>query len=103
MVMPKEKGDVAPLLGQSVLQRFDFKYTQGSGRLVLTKVEPDEPARPAKNVTTPVQAGNSITPGQHDKAVARSLLPFCIVTGWFCVGQVSLPLAGSGRRRRLGG
>jgi clan AA aspartic protease (TIGR02281 family) len=44
VVMPKEKGDVAPLLGQSILQRFDFKYTQGSGRLVLTKVEPDEPA-----------------------------------------------------------
>jgi clan AA aspartic protease (TIGR02281 family) len=47
VVMPKEKGDVAPLLGQSFLQRFDFKYTQGSGRLVLTKVEPDEPAAAA--------------------------------------------------------
>ena len=44
VVMPKDKGDVAPLLGQSFLQRFDFKYTQGSGRLILTKVEPDEPA-----------------------------------------------------------
>jgi clan AA aspartic protease (TIGR02281 family) len=43
VVMPKEKGDVAPLLGQSFLQRFDYKYTQGAGRLVLTKVEPDEP------------------------------------------------------------
>jgi predicted aspartyl protease len=32
------------VLGQSILGRFDFKYTQGSGRLVLTKVEPDEPA-----------------------------------------------------------
>ena len=53
MVMPKEKGDVAPLLGQSFLQRFDFKYTQGSGRLVLTKVEPDEPAAtPAKATTS---------------------------------------------------
>jgi hypothetical protein len=48
VVMPKEKGDVAPLLGQSILSRFDFKYTQGSGRLVLTKVEPDEPAAPQK-------------------------------------------------------
>jgi clan AA aspartic protease (TIGR02281 family) len=45
VVMPKDKGDVAPLLGQSILGRFDFKYTQGSGRLVLTKVEPDEPER----------------------------------------------------------
>jgi clan AA aspartic protease (TIGR02281 family) len=26
VVMPKDKGDVAPLLGQSFLQRFDFKY-----------------------------------------------------------------------------
>ena len=43
VVMPKEKGDVDPLLGQSFLERFDFKYTQGSGRLILTKVEPDEP------------------------------------------------------------
>jgi clan AA aspartic protease (TIGR02281 family) len=49
VVMPKDKGDVAPLLGQSFLQRFDYKYTQGSGRLVLNKVEPDEPtAAPGK-------------------------------------------------------
>jgi hypothetical protein len=43
-VMPKEKGNVPPLLGQSFLRHFDYKYIQGSGRLVLTKVEPDEPA-----------------------------------------------------------
>ncbi len=47
VVMPKDKGDVNPLLGQSILQRFDYKYTQGAGRLVLNKVEPDEPAVPA--------------------------------------------------------
>jgi len=53
VVMPKEKGDVAPLLGQSILGRFDFKYTQGSGRLVLTKVEPDEPVKsPGKGNTS---------------------------------------------------
>jgi clan AA aspartic protease (TIGR02281 family) len=46
VVMPKEKGDVPPLLGQSFLERFDYKYTQGAGRLVLTRVEPDEPATP---------------------------------------------------------
>ncbi|MGO9470255.1 MAG: TIGR02281 family clan AA aspartic protease [Isosphaeraceae bacterium] len=46
VVMPKDKGDVEPLLGQSILQRFDYKYTQGAGRLVLNKVEPDEPAVP---------------------------------------------------------
>jgi predicted aspartyl protease len=50
VVMPPEKGDIAPLLGQSILQRFDFKYTQGSGRLVLTKVEPVEPAPPRGKV-----------------------------------------------------
>ena len=44
VVMPKEKGDVDPLLGQSFLERFDFKYTQGAGQIVFTKVEPDEPA-----------------------------------------------------------
>jgi clan AA aspartic protease (TIGR02281 family) len=49
-VMPKEKGEIAPLLGQSILQRFDYKYTQGSGRLVLNKVEPDEPAAPSGKV-----------------------------------------------------
>ena len=48
VVMPKDKGDVAPLLGQSFLQRFDFKYTQGSGRLILNKVEPNEPTTPKK-------------------------------------------------------
>ncbi len=54
VVMPKEKGDVAPLLGQSFLQRFDFKYTQGSGRLILTKVEPDDTAAtpPGKGTTS---------------------------------------------------
>jgi len=43
-VLPKEKGEVSPLLGQSFLRHFDYKYAQGSGRLVLTKVEPDAPA-----------------------------------------------------------
>jgi hypothetical protein len=37
-------GDVPPLLGQIFLRHFDYKYAQGSGRLVLTKVEQDQPA-----------------------------------------------------------
>lgn len=50
VVMPKEKGDIDPLLGQSFLQRFDIKLTQGAGRVVFTNVEPDDPsAPPAKN------------------------------------------------------
>jgi hypothetical protein len=40
--MPKDHADVFPLLGRSILQRFDYKYTQGSGRLVLTTVESDD-------------------------------------------------------------
>ncbi len=44
VAMPDEKGDVALLLGQSFLHHFDYKYTQGTGRLALTKVEPDGPA-----------------------------------------------------------
>jgi clan AA aspartic protease (TIGR02281 family) len=43
-VIPHEKGDVPPLLGQSFLRHFDYKYAPGSGRLVLTKVEPHQPA-----------------------------------------------------------
>jgi clan AA aspartic protease (TIGR02281 family) len=43
-VMPRERGDVPPLLGQTFLRHFDYKYTQGSGRLVLTKVEADRPS-----------------------------------------------------------
>jgi clan AA aspartic protease (TIGR02281 family) len=58
VVMPKEKGKVASLLGQSILGRFDFKYTQGSGRLVLTKVEPDESATtPRKNTGSKKKRG----------------------------------------------
>ena len=44
-VIPAGKGESPPLLGQSFLQHFDYKYTQRTGRLVLTKVESDEPIR----------------------------------------------------------
>ncbi len=44
VVMPQEKGDIDPLLGQSFPRRFDIKLTQGAGGVTLTKVEPDEPA-----------------------------------------------------------
>jgi predicted aspartyl protease len=40
VVMPADRVNIVPLLGQSSLERFDFKYKQGSGRLALTKVEP---------------------------------------------------------------
>jgi clan AA aspartic protease (TIGR02281 family) len=38
-VMLKEKGTVPPLLGQSFLRHFHYRYSQGSGRLFLTRVE----------------------------------------------------------------
>jgi clan AA aspartic protease (TIGR02281 family) len=44
-VIPAGKGESPPLLGQTFLQHFDYKYTQRTGRLVLTKVESDEPIR----------------------------------------------------------
>jgi predicted aspartyl protease len=59
-VLPEAKGDVPPLLGQSFLRHFDYKYAQGSGRLVLTKVEPDQPA----SRSGPPAAG---TRGQTDR------------------------------------
>jgi len=58
VVMPKEKGEVAPLLGQSFLRHFDYKYTQGAGHLVLTKVEPDAlAAQTGKNLGTTKKHG----------------------------------------------
>jgi clan AA aspartic protease (TIGR02281 family) len=53
VVMPRDRGDVAPLLGQSFLQRFDYKYTQGSGRLILNKVEPNEPVTKPRKGNSP--------------------------------------------------
>jgi clan AA aspartic protease (TIGR02281 family) len=69
VVMPTDKGDTPPLLGQSFLQHFDYKYTQKTGRLVLTKVEPDKPipgagAKPHGKTgvgTTPKKAGKAST------------------------------------------
>ena len=44
-VIPAEKGESPPLLGQSFLRNFDYKYTQKTGRLVLTKIESDQPIK----------------------------------------------------------
>jgi clan AA aspartic protease (TIGR02281 family) len=45
-VIPEGNGESPPLLGQSFLRNFDYKYTQKTARLVLTKVEPDLPVAP---------------------------------------------------------
>jgi len=44
-VIPAEKGDSPALLGQTFLRNFDYKYTQKSGKLVLTKIAPDQPIK----------------------------------------------------------
>ena len=47
-VMPADKGDVDPLLGQSFHRHFTFQFTPESGRLKLSKVdEGDAPSRTA--------------------------------------------------------
>jgi len=43
-VMPPEKGDVSPLLGQSFHRHFTYKFTPESGRLTLSQVEESDPA-----------------------------------------------------------
>jgi hypothetical protein len=43
-VVPAEKGDVAPVLGQSFLQQFDAKYLPDAGKLVLSKAESEQAA-----------------------------------------------------------
>jgi clan AA aspartic protease (TIGR02281 family) len=53
-VMPADRGNVAPLLGQSFHRHFTYKFTPESGHLVMSRVEsPDQPqpkaARSSKN------------------------------------------------------
>jgi hypothetical protein len=43
-VVPAEQGNVAPVLGQSFLQQFDYKHLQKAGKLVLVKAESSQPA-----------------------------------------------------------
>jgi predicted aspartyl protease len=45
VVIPSRKENTPPLLGQTFLRHFDYKYTQQTHRLELTKVEPDEPIK----------------------------------------------------------
>jgi clan AA aspartic protease (TIGR02281 family) len=54
-VMPAEKGNVEPLLGQSFHRHFTYKMTPGSGHLVMSTVDtleqpqPKTAGRPARN------------------------------------------------------
>jgi clan AA aspartic protease (TIGR02281 family) len=46
-IMPADKGDVAPLLGQSFLRHCTYEFTPESGHLVMSRVEGLEPGAPA--------------------------------------------------------
>jgi clan AA aspartic protease (TIGR02281 family) len=61
-VLPEESGSESPLLGHSFLRHFAYRFTDGSRRLVLTKVEPDEP---------PFRSG----PGARSKVVGSGRAP----------------------------
>ena len=44
VVMPANKGNIAPLLGQSFHRHFTYKFTPESGHLLMSRVElPDQP------------------------------------------------------------
>jgi clan AA aspartic protease (TIGR02281 family) len=52
-VMPAEKGNVEPLLGQSFHRHFTYKMTPGSGHLVISSVETMEPPQAKTGVRPP--------------------------------------------------
>ena len=47
IIMPADKKEVAPLLGQSFLKNFTHKFNGEAGTLVLTEVETPEADKPA--------------------------------------------------------
>jgi clan AA aspartic protease (TIGR02281 family) len=52
-VMPADKKDVPPLLGQTFQRNFMLKFSPDSGKLVLSRIEsPDAPATSAKTKAT---------------------------------------------------
>lgn len=46
-VMPPDKGDVDPLLGQTFHRHFTYRFTPDSGRLTLSQIEEDPAGTPA--------------------------------------------------------
>jgi clan AA aspartic protease (TIGR02281 family) len=71
-VMPANKGNIAPLLGQSFHRHFTYKFTPESGHLVMSRVElPDQPqAKPTRSPKSSVKGKRSTksktTPGRTD-------------------------------------
>jgi predicted aspartyl protease len=69
LVLPEEKSDVAPVLGQSFLKHFDYKHMKDAGRLVLTRVEPADAPKPAGKATAKAKARSS---GRQPRVSGRS-------------------------------
>jgi clan AA aspartic protease (TIGR02281 family) len=68
-VMPAEKRDVPPLLGQTFQRNFVLKFSPDSGKLVLSKVEAPEAAG------TPTKAKASAKPSGRPSAPKRQAQP----------------------------
>ncbi len=70
-IMPADKKDVPPLLGQTFQKNFMFKFSPDSGKLVLSRIEsPDAPTVPVKpkattkkRATTKAKAASPDNPG----------------------------------------
>ena len=67
LVLPEEKGDVAPVLGQSFLKHFEYKHMKDAGRLVLTRVEPADAPKPAAKATAKARSS-----GRQPRVSGRS-------------------------------
>jgi len=68
-VMPADKKDVPPLLGQTFQKNFMFKFSPDSGKLVLSRVEsPDAP-------TTSVKSRAAAKPTVRTPAVKKQAKP----------------------------
>ena len=59
VVMPAEKKNVPPLLGQSFHKFFTYRFTSETGKLVLSQVETPENPNPATKSKSATKAGRS--------------------------------------------
>jgi clan AA aspartic protease (TIGR02281 family) len=64
IVMPAEKEDVPPLLGQTFLKNFTHKFSGDSGRLVLSQVETPEAEKAAPQPKTTTRSPRTKRPSQ---------------------------------------
>ena len=71
-VMPADRTNVAPLLGQSFLRHFTYKSSADSGTLVLSKVDTPAARNPAPNAKTQGRQ----TAGKRSPRKPRPVTPF---------------------------